>query len=150
MEENKDINFIARHYRSGLFGVEPTLRRIKPMVRRWWTPVRIAAASAAIVVLGATAAVIIRHNTSVNDAPAVEHKVEPAEAPQLVVKVIDFENTPLPVVVKKIHEVYGVEVTGLPDNADDYLLSLHYEGSATDLVDTINEILDLNMKVISQ
>ena len=65
-----------------------------------------------------------------------------------VVRVIDFEEAPLTDVVEKIREVYGVEVVGLPANPGQYTLSLHYEGSAIDLVETINDILDTDMTVI--
>ena len=60
---------------------------------------------------------------------------------------IDFENATLPAVVAKIKEVYGVEVVNLPESADEYKLSLHYEGTAADLVDTINETLGTDIKV---
>ena len=52
-----------------------------------------------------------------------------------------------PVVVDRIREVYGVEVVNLPDNADNYRLSLHYEGNPMELVETINDILDINMTI---
>ena len=58
-----------------------------------------------------------------------------------------FENSPLPVVYERNREVYGVEVDGLPENADDYVLSLHYEGTPVDLVDTINDLLSTEMTV---
>ncbi len=63
------------------------------------------------------------------------------------VKVIDFENTPLPLVVAGIEEAYGVEVGNLPDNSDELRLSLHYEGHAVDLVETINSILGTQLTV---
>ena len=78
--------------------------------------------------------------------PAVITANKPV-APTEVVKVIDFENTALPVVISKIKEVYGVEVINVPENAETYYLSLHYEGNAVDLVLTINEILDTEMRV---
>lgn len=71
----------------------------------------------------------------------------PDVVPESAVRAIDFENTPLPTVISEIREVYGVELTGIPDNAVDYRLSLHYEGSAEDLIATINEILDTKMAV---
>ena len=49
--------------------------------------------------------------------------------------------------VDKIEEVYGVEVTGLPENAEEYRLSLHYEGNPVELVETINDILDIKMAI---
>lgn len=144
----KDIDFIARRYREGRFAIEPALRRIRPAVRRWWSPVRIAAASIAVVVMGATAAILVR-NAYHAELP---EPTEQAPARQEVrtyrsVSVIDFEDTPLPVVVDRIRDVYGVEVVNLPENADSLMLSLHYEGSAPDLIETVNEILDIEMRI---
>ena len=67
--------------------------------------------------------------------------------PLAEVKVIDFENAPLPEVVKKIESVYGVKVEGVPASPDEYVLSLHYEGTPTDLISVINEILGTQMTV---
>ncbi|MDE5878043.1 MAG: hypothetical protein K2H47_11175 [Muribaculaceae bacterium] len=146
-ENNKEIQYIARHYRKGLFATEPALRRIRPDNRPWWTPAKIAAASVVVVIMGATAAVLI-HNSSINNTPAPTEQVQPSVIPaKAVVRIIDFEETPLTVVVTEIKDVYGVEVTNLPKNAADYKLSLHYEGSAADLVETINTILDIDMKI---
>lgn len=147
MEENKDIQYIAKHYRKGLFVTEPALRRIKSTGRPWWTPAKIAAASIAVVVMSATAAVLI-HNSSISEPSTPTEQIEtPVMPAKAVVRVIDFEETPLTVVVAEIKNVYGVEVIDLPENADEYKLSLHYEGSATDLVETINAILDTDMKI---
>lgn len=63
------------------------------------------------------------------------------------VKVIDFENTPLPEVVERIKEVYGVDVSGVPADAAGYRLSLHYQGEADDLISVINDILGTDMKI---
>ncbi len=38
----------------------------------------------------------------------------------------------------------------IPENADDYMLSLHYEGNALDLIDTINVILGTSMEIENQ
>lgn len=147
MKDNKDIDYIAKHYQAGRFAVEPALRRIRPEALRRWTPMRIAAALAAAIVLSATAAVLVHNDFFIDSTPAAVQ--EPAEtvAAEAVVRVIDFEEAPLPVVVEKIKDVYGVEVTGLPENAEDYILSLHYEGSSTDLLETINDILETDMTV---
>lgn len=143
--ENKEIKYIAKHYRKGLFAVEPALRRIKPIASRWWTRSRIAAACIAATILTATAAIFIQNNYFI-DPPAIIEQNEQTSIPiAKIVRAIDFENAPLPIVVAKIKEVYGVDVVNLPDNAEEYTLSLHYEGSAIDLVDTINDILDTEM-----
>ena len=64
-----------------------------------------------------------------------------------VVRAIDFDDTPLPVVVARIREVYGVDVAGMPADAAKYRLTLHYEGNVADLVESINEILGTQMTV---
>lgn len=142
---NKDIRFIAKHYKKGLFAVEPALRRIRPAASRWWTRSRIAAACVGAVILTASATLFVHHKYFVN--PPVEMQQPSLPAAQIV-RAIDFEDVPLPVVVAKIKEVYGVDVVNLPDNAEEYSLSLHYEGSASDLVDTINDILDTEMYIM--
>lgn len=145
---DKDLKFIARHYRKGMFAVEPALRRIKGVSPAWWTRPRIAAACALAAILTATAAIFVHNNyftaPDSTAAPTEQSAVNAAD----VVRIIDFEEAPLTDVVAKIREVYGVEVTGLPDNPYQYTLSLHYEGSALDLVETINDILDTDMTVI--
>lgn len=148
MENNEDISFIARHFREGRFSTDKALKLIKSTGTSFWTPIRIAAASAILVALSATAALLI-HNTYFN-APGVLPETTEVVAPEAVVHVIDFENTPLPVVTAKISEVYGVEIVNIPENADDYMLSLHYEGNALDLIDTINVILGTSMEIENQ
>ena len=140
--------FIARHYRKGLFAVEPALRKVKNLKKRFWNFPKIAVACAILVVIGATAAIIV--NNSYHSSPVEESAVPVSTEtvkPALISRVIDFDDVPLPVVVERINLVYGVEVTDLPDNAGDLYLSLHYEGNALELIDTINEILDTRMRI---
>ena len=147
MQENKDIRFIARHYRKGLFATESALRRIKGSGAAWWTRTRIAAACTIAAILTATAAVFVR-NAYFSDSNQTIKETEQSTVPAAqAVRVIDFEDAPLTEVVAKIREVYGVEVIGLPDDPNQYTLSLHYEGTALDLVETINDILDTEMTV---
>lgn len=148
MENNENISFIAKHFREGRFSTDKALKLIKSTGSTFWTPIRIAAASAVLVALSATAAVLI-HSTYFN-APDVLPENTEIVASEAVVHVVDFENTPLPVVTAKISEVYGVEITNLPENADEYMLSLHYEGNALDLIDTINVILGTSMEIENQ
>ncbi len=140
----KDVTYIARRYRKGRFSTDRGWKRLGIAPSAGWRRMRVAAAIASVVVLSAVGA-IVYHRYSLPEAPAT---VQPQpEISAEVVRVIDFEDAPLTTVVAKISEVYGVEVTGMPDNADDYRLSLHYEGNAGALVETINEILGTNMAV---
>lgn len=145
--DEKDIKFIAERYRPDKFAVDRGWNALNikpsPFIRR----VRIAAAIACVAVISATAAALYHHY---NPAVPPAHDVVDcaATANRLhEVRVIDFENAPLTTVIARIQEVYGVEIADVPDNADNYMLSLHYEGNAPDLVATINEILETRMKV---
>ncbi|MDE6742128.1 MAG: hypothetical protein K2J58_07340 [Muribaculaceae bacterium] len=144
---DKGLRFIARHYRKGMFAVRPALHRIKGKRSAWWTRTRIAAACVTAAILTATAAVFVHNYRVSRIEPDTTKTVKPSIPAADIVRVIDFEEAPLTEVVAKIRKVYGVEVTGLPADPDQYMLSLHYEGSAIDLVETINDILDTDMKV---
>lgn len=143
MDFNKEIEFIARHYREGIFNTETVLKKIRR--KKIWTFSRIAAASILLAVFGATAAIIINSYNTENTENNIS--VFPPEQPEFVVRAIDFDDTPLPVVIDKINEVYNIEVENLPRKPEKYRLSLHYEGNASDLIDTINDILGTEMKI---
>ncbi|MDE7388330.1 MAG: hypothetical protein K2M97_03645 [Muribaculaceae bacterium] len=144
-----EIGFIASRYRKGHFNVEKALRRVRPQRRLWWTPARIAAASAVVVAMSACAAVMIRQ-AYFSSEPSATVEQPTAAKPALTVRAVDFDNAPLSAVVEEIRNVYGVEVAGLPENPDDYRLSLHYEGTAADLVENINDIFGINMIIVEQ
>ena len=144
--ENKEIKFIAERYKKGRFSTDKGWNRLGIRPVSIWRKYRVAAAVSAAVVLTASAAIIYKVTT----VPSVPMETEismPTVAAKDVVKVIDFENTTLPVVVEKINETYNVKVTGIPETPEEYRLSLHYEGTASDLVETINEILGTELTV---
>ena len=143
----KEVGYIAKYYKEGLFNSVRALRKIKPVLRKVWTLPRIAAASCIIIVLGATAGLLIK-NSYYSEKPTETIQPEVREIPmESISKVIDFDDTPLPVVIDQINIVYNVEITNIPTNADNYRLSLHYEGNAEDLIESINEILGINLEI---
>lgn len=156
MEDNRGIDFVAKHYRKSRFKVRDGWRRLGIVSeRRWLRPGKIAVGTA-VVAIGATAAVFY-HNYSVevetrdtiSTVQSVPVSVEAEQEMGLTaVRIIDFEEAPLNKVIECIDEVYGVKVVGLPDDADNYRLSLHYEGTALDLVETINDILGTHLECV--
>lgn len=151
---DKEIGFISRHYKTGLFTTEKTLRKIKSSIRKVWTWQRIAAVSCIMVVIGAGAAVIIRNayisdrNIESKELPVeIEKPVNTEVSPETISRIIDFDNAPLTVVIDQINSVYDVEVINLPSHAEEFRLSLHYEGNVTELIETINEILGTNLEI---
>lgn len=146
MSDEKEIEFVAKHYRKGSFSVEKAWTSLGIVTTTKWRRFRAAAAVAAIVVISATAAVFYnQYSQASGQAEVINEELTPA--PDKVVRVIDFEEASLPTVVDKIKDVYGVTVTNLPENAENYKLSLRYEGTAEDLVSTINEILETKMAI---
>ena len=147
MDNNQDISYIAKRYRKGLFATDAALKRVKPAGVSFPARARIAVIAGVVVVLGATASILIRNHYADQEPKPATTSQTVEIAPEAVSRVIDFENATLPTVVTKIKEIYGVDIVNLPDNAEDYTLSLHYEGNASDLVETINMTLDTEMKI---
>lgn len=149
MKEEKEIDFIASRYRSGRFSVNEAWARTGLARPSLWRRMRVAAAVAALLVLTATAAVFYR-NYTLDSTPEPAQIEAPATSPAYTVRVLDFEDAPLSAVVREIEELYGVKLENLPANPDVYRLSLHYEGDAIDLVDTINGILGTEITLVEK
>ena len=157
METNnldKEIGFIAKHYKAGLFDTEKTLSKIKKSIRKVWSFQRIAGIVCIIAVLGATAGVIINNSNKLDQKNETQEVPVELEIPgnreepkETISKIIDFDNAPLSVVINRIQEVYDVEVKNIPEDADEYKLSLHYEGNVYDLIETINDILGTKLEI---
>ncbi len=143
--KNKELDFIARRYKKGRFSPDAGWHRLGIAPVSLWRRYRVAAAVAATVILSATAAIVYKEYR-LDEVPQQTAPVKNT-SPLKEVKVIDFENAPLPDVVKKIETVYGVKVEGVPASTKEYVLSLHYEGTPTDLISVINDILETEMTV---
>ena len=142
-----DITFIAKRYRTGRFNTRNAWRHLGIGPLPVWRKYPVAAAIAAAIVLTASAAIIYK-TTSAPDASAPVPETHAGTcATTTAVKAIDFEDAPLPEVVEMINATYGVEVENLPESAHELRLSLHYQGTAADLVATINDILGTEMTV---
>lgn len=143
--KSKEIDFIARRYRKGHFSSDAGWRRLGIAPVSIWRRYRVAAAVAVTVILSASATILYMENRM----DKVSQQTFPANtvSPLAEVKAIDFENAPLSEVVKKIESVYGVKVEGVPASQGDYVLSLHYEGTPTDLISVINDILGTQMTI---
>lgn len=146
MKKEDDIDFVARHYRKGLFSADRSWKRLGIVTSGTWRRFRTVAAAVALVVISATAFVVYRHVDFNHEQPSDSTHRE-IISPAHTVRAIDFEDAPLPEVVAEIESLYGVRVANVPDDSEEYHLSLHYEGNAIDLVETINDILSTEMIV---
>lgn len=145
--KNKEVDFIARRYKKGKFSPDAGWRRLGIAPISAWRRYRVAAAVAAAVIVSATAAILYREYR-MEDIPQQTMPVKTLTTSTLAdVKAIDFENAPLPDVIEKIETVYNVKVNDVPASPEEYELSLHYEGTPTDLISVINDILGTEMTV---
>lgn len=144
---NESVEFVARYYREGAFSARRGWRQLGLTTLQWWRT-RWAAAAAVVVALTATAGIYAYTTSSPSEArqpeaASVTEKVTPIEE---VSRKIEFADTPLVDVVKEIERVYEVHVVNLPEDGD-YRLTLSYEGTAKDLVETINELLGISLRI---
>ncbi len=143
--KNDEVDFIAHHYREGRFSPANGWKRLGVGHVSFWKRYKVPAAVAATVFISASAAIIYKEYRAANTSqPAIEVSVPGALTE---VKVIDFENASLNDVVRKIKTVYNVKIKNLPSDGKKYELSLHYEGTPTELIDAINDILGTQMTV---
>lgn len=143
--KDENLNFVAKHYRTGKFNADKGWKRLG-IARKFWNWKMISAAAAVGVVVVSATAFAVYENYFVDTQPQQEITTNTA-APAYLVKAIDYENAPLPRVIESIENTYEVRISNIPQDAERYNLSLHYEGNAFDLVETINDILDINLMV---
>lgn len=145
----KEIHFVAGHYRRHAFVVSDGWRRLGIAGRSWFNT-RIAAAVAVGVVLTVSAGIYTWVNYIAVEPqsgavqPVVDSSPSDIETMPRVVR-IEFTDAPLCDVVSEIEEVYGVRIVNAP--REEYRLTLSYEGTAEELVETINEILGTKLEI---
>lgn len=170
---DEEVEFVAKHYRKNAFRraarfvvpegirrnpagsmeqdnmqrgegfVVPDVLRCRRVARRW-----IAAASCAVV-LSASAYFI----SQVAFKPVA--KPEPSRVETVSVKSvaaepeeirrIEFNDAPLSTVAAEVERVYGVELDNITD--PDVRISISYEGTASDFVETVNELLGTHITI---
>lgn len=157
---DEEVEFVAKHYRKNAFQraagfvvrdvlprkegfVVPDVLRRRRAAKRW-----IAAASCAVV-LSASAYFI----SQVAFKPVA--KPEPSRVETVSVKTvaaepeevrrIEFNDAPLSTVAAEVERVYGVELDNITD--PDVRISISYEGTASDFVETVNELLGTHITI---
>lgn len=141
---NDDLDFVVSHYREGAFSPDMHFGQRSGIFRHAWQ--KWAAASVIAVALGATAMVsynIVFREKTVEPVPTTEQTMPQNRANEVIR--LEFDNAPISEVAKGIEEAYGVKLDHLP--TEDRHLSLSYEGTAQDLVDTINELLGCEITI---
>lgn len=144
------LDFVTGHYCPGAFRPLPLAKLLHINVRtplfRRRTVAAACVASVLIACAGIGTYIYIRHEAPAA-TPAVETTIPMTQPVSTAkeIKRITFNDTPLAEVVKEIEKVYDVRLTSLPE--EEYRLTLSYEGTAEDLVATINELLGTHIEI---
>lgn len=147
---DESVRFVARYYRQNAFtGKNPLWRQVIEPHSRWRRYGVAAAVAGVVLTMSAIGAFIVFNQKPVEQPVRVETttsapKAVPMKAASVSMK-ISFTEANLPEVCAKIEDVYGVELTNIPGDAEP--LTLDYEGTAADLVETINELLGTNIEI---
>lgn len=152
MSENKKIDesldFVSRYYEEdSLMPRQGWYRfRLTHSMPKWRRNVAAACIGAVVLVASASVYYVMTSSTSEREEPGVVTTVvETTEQnPYKVVK-IQFTDAALKDVVKEIEKAYGVKITNVP--AEETRLTISYEGNAYDVVETINDLLGINLKI---
>ncbi len=139
----ESLSFVARHYRAGAFArrhfFAPALWRGRRL--------RVAASIAGAALLAS--ACYFGLTGSFDRTPEVpvtaEAPAAPAESTVAMSTHIEFDNAPLSAVIAEIERIYNVKIGNIP--TDEPRLTLSYDGTASDLVATINELLGTELTV---
>ncbi len=147
-EMEEDLQFVAHHFKEGTLLPSNGWRKFKLMHQISSFRRQIAAASIAVVVLAASASI---YYLSSQDKPSASEEsanivgIETPMPSETKTAKIEFKNAPLTDVVAEIERVYGVRITNIPD--DKIMVTISYEGTASDVVETINDLFDTNLKI---
>lgn len=145
-KHNDSERFVTQHYEHGRFDEDAAWKRLGIGGRRSHRWGIVAAASVAAVLTVSACIYFMNMKQNVPTVIPAESTVAPTTKPvtaQNKIEVIEFSDAPLTDVVSKIEEVYGVRIENVP--TEEYRLTLRYEGTAADLVSTINDILETNL-----
>lgn len=153
-EKNKteeSIRFVTRHYQDDTLLPREGWQRFS--VSHHISSLRRNVAAAYIgAVVFAAAASIYYFNTRPDIPATVENmNVQPSETagvPEQRIERIEFHNASLKEVVAEIERVYGVTIGNVP--SEEMSITISYEGTAQDVVETINDLLTLNLTVSSK
>ncbi len=149
-EMEEDLQFVAYHFKEGALLPSNGWRKFKLIHHLSSIRFKAAAASIAAVVLAASASIyyLSSHTTPSTSEESINiATIESSLPPDTKTAKIEFKHAPLSEVVAEIERVYGVRIDNMP--TDQIMVTISYEGTASDVVDTINDLFDTHLKIAS-
>ncbi len=153
MTENEksktDFQFVVHHFKEGTLLPQKGWQRFKLLHHISTFKRNIAAASIAAVVLAASASIyyISTADSDSETSTTITNigSEQSASSSEVRIAKIQFQNAHLSEVVAEIERVYDVTISNLPK--EDIKVTISYEGSAEDVVETINELFDTQLTI---
>ena len=156
---DKNVDFVTRHYRDGLFDTEKALGSLHARIgvgagqpvrpsRKLWSTVAAAAASVAVAFAAGYGIYSVASDSSAPAAPvAPAAPSAPAEAPGEApsAHVFVFENTPVEDVLKEIGDYYGCTLSTAPTRRR--LTATFPDDDLDTIISVIESVLDIKISV---
>lgn len=145
----EDIQFVTRYYRDDTLLPARGWRLFRASHGISFFRRNIAAAAVILIVLSASASFYFytRNNAPSTEQPAVSvpsTTISLAETSQK----IEFRNADLKKVVEEIERIYEVKITGVPER--EIKVTISYEGTAAEVIETLNELFDTELSIKSE
>lgn len=146
IEEN--LKFVARFYRDDTLLPREGWKQFKALHSLSNLRRNIAAAAIGIAILATAAS--FYYLSSLADRTVTNEEIPapvPAQtmSPSLRSNTIEFHDASLKEVITEIERLYGVKVANLPEK--EIRVTISYEGTAEDVIDTLNGLFDIDLKI---
>ncbi len=150
-ELRESIKFVSDHFKMGSLLPQKGWKRFRLAHHISFSRRNVAAAGIVAVVLAASASIYYftapsGHSPSEETFEHVSMMNElPGEAKTAK---IEFKNTPLKDVVAEIERVYEVKIANVP--RENIMVTISYEGTAADVIETLNELFNINLIIATE
>ncbi|MDE7346739.1 MAG: DUF4974 domain-containing protein [Muribaculaceae bacterium] len=146
-EFEESIRFVARNFRNGALLPYSGWKRFRQTHRISTYRSKISAASIVAVVLAASASLYYSYTTNKDTQEPVSIQIsESQDIEKEKTEKIYFKDTPLKDVVVEIERVYDISIINVPQ--EEMRITISYEGTASDLIETINDLMNTSLKII--
>ena len=148
-EIDKSSEFVVHHFKDGTLLPNEGWHRFKATHQISSFKRYVAAASVVSIVLAASASLYYYYDSNSSSETQNEYVVPIEETKQSTenkIEKIEFHNASIKDVVAEIEHVYDVRISNIPE--EEIRVTISYEGTAQDVVETINELLNTNLVIV--
>ncbi|MBD5356037.1 MAG: DUF4974 domain-containing protein [Bacteroides sp.] len=146
IEDN--IQFVARYYRDDMLLPDSGWEQFKATHSLLHSKRNIIAAAVGMAAIAATASLYFLSTFSYQEVTPTEETSTPRPTKTIPTsetnQKIEFHDASLKEVIIEIEKIYNVKITNVPK--EEIKITISYEGTAVDVIETINELFDTDLK----